>query len=320
MKALDPLDRKILLELDRNSRQSLSDLARKLHQGRDRVEYRVERFIEQKIIRKFTASVNPYKMGYTLFKSYFRLENRKDRIAEFLAYLQKHPRIYWLALCDGGWDLLVVVFARDVAECHEIYATALSKFDELVLNFTGYVLVEFTSYSRNYLGKGVGIQTGVGGKPENLPLDEHDLGILEILADDARTSTVQIGQRIGVSHHVVRYRIESMERVGIINGYRLELDLNKLNLLFFKTQFFLRSYGSSLRNQFRDYCRKNPHIISYIEQYGDCNVEIELEVEDYQQYAHIIDEIRGEFAKLVRHFQSMLIRVSTSYAVPRSFV
>ena len=107
-----------------------------------------------------------------------------------------------------------------------------------------------------------------------------------------------------------------MEASGIISGYRLEIDLAKIGMLFFKTQFFLRNYELSLRQQFIEYCRTNPHIINYIEQVGDCNLEIELEVNDYEQYCEIIDEVRGEYSKLVRNYQTMLIRKSVRYPLP----
>ena len=51
---LDNLDRKILYYLDLNSRQSVSDLSRRLKHGRDRIHYRIERLIKEEIIKKFS--------------------------------------------------------------------------------------------------------------------------------------------------------------------------------------------------------------------------------------------------------------------------
>ncbi len=314
---LDSVDRKILFELDRDSRQPISQLARIIKRGRDQVEYHVEKLIEQKIIRQFVPSINPYKLGYTLYKVNFRLENRKARIGEFLIYLQKHPRIYWLALCDGGWDLVVVLFARSAFEFHDIHTHILSKFTDVVLDFNAYTLVEYKSYARRYFtGSNVSVQRGVGGKPEKLEIDKTDFRILRLLAKDARISTVAIGAKVDLTHQAVQERIKRLERLEIINGYRIEIDLGKLGLLFFKTQFYLRSYDIALREELISFCDRSPHIISYIEQVGDCNIEIEMEVNNYEQYSEIIDTIRGENSKLVRNFQTMLIQKANRYAVP----
>ncbi|MDZ4784683.1 MAG: Lrp/AsnC family transcriptional regulator [bacterium] len=67
MKNLDVLDRRILFELDHNSRQSISTLARELRQGRDRVEYRMQRLFDQKIIQRCFAYIDLNKLGLTLF-------------------------------------------------------------------------------------------------------------------------------------------------------------------------------------------------------------------------------------------------------------
>ncbi len=314
---LDTLDRKILFSLDCNSRQSVSDLARNVRHGRDQVEYRLKKLVDTKLIRKFVTSVNPCKFGFTLFKVYFRLENKKSRIGEFILHLKKHPRTYWLALCDGSWDLVLIFFARNAHEFHGIHNEMLSEFNDVVLNFTAYTLIEYKSYSRRYLTKAEGIRTGVGGPPEGLLIDKVDFEILGMLAENSRASTIEIGERTGVSHQTVRYRIERMEEHAIINGYRIELDLSQLGMLHFKTQFFLRNYQLSLREHLIEYCENNPHITSYIEQVGDCNIEIEMEVANYEQYSEIVDEIREEYAKLVRNFSTMLIRKANRYPVPR---
>jgi predicted transcriptional regulator len=66
-KQLDKLDRQILFELDCNSRISFSDLAKKVRNGRDTVEYRVSRLIERQIIRSFTVAINHYRLGFQVY-------------------------------------------------------------------------------------------------------------------------------------------------------------------------------------------------------------------------------------------------------------
>jgi Lrp/AsnC family transcriptional regulator, leucine-responsive regulatory protein len=316
MKHLDNLDRRILYELDCNSRQSISELARRIKRGRDQIEYRYDNLVGRKIIRKNVAVVNIFKLGFTLYKTYIRFENKKKRIAEFIVYLQQHPRIYWIALCDGGWDMTLVFFARNAYEFHDIHTKILSKFNDVVLNFSSYTIVSYNSFSRKHLGKLVGNTTQVGGAPEKILIDKIDYYILRLLANNSRLSAIDIGKHIGESNQLVRNRIETLEKKNILIGYRIELDLEKLGLLFFKTQFFLRDYDIALRNRLFNYCEKHPNVVAYIEQIGDCNIELELEVASYEQYAEIIDHIRSEYSKLIRNFQSMLIRKSNRYPVP----
>lgn len=317
IESLDRLDRRVLFELDRNSRQSYSDLARLLKQGRDRVEYRAQRLVEEKVIRRFTTSVNLYRLGYTIFKTYLRLENDRPKVAAFVAYLRAHPRVYWIALTDGSWDLMVTVFAQHAQEFHEIHQSILSAFNEIVLNFGMYTLVDLQVYRKNYLvGKGQEYFE-VGTRGPEMQIDETDYSLLKLLSKDARQSFVELAERANVTPAIARYRVEQMEKYGLITGYRVEIDLERLGMLFFKTQLFLRSYDTELQDQLERWCRTNPHITYYIRQLGDCTIELEMEVFDYQQYYAIIEDIRVEFSRLVRNFQTVLVRKAYFNWVPQ---
>ncbi len=308
MTKLDALDKKILFELDKNSRVPFSTLAQKLRQGRDRVEYRYERLIEEKLIRRCIASVDVYKLGLTLFKTYIRIEYRKPRVIEFLNYLRNHPRIYWVAQCDGVWDIIFAIFAENAEDFYRIHSEILSSYNEIVLNFAAYTLVEYKCLSRSYFHKSPWSQHRLGGVPVRNPIDSIDFHILKHLARDARMPVVELAERTDTTAAVIKYRIERLEKLGIITGYHLDLDLSKFGLQMFKVQLFVRDYQLGLREQFMEYCLNQPNIVYYIEQVGDCNIELELEVESYQDYALIMEEVRAEYARLIRNFNTVFLR------------
>src|SRR5690606_31444023 len=106
--------------------QTTSDIARTVKQGRDRVEYRIERLQTEGILRTCTTSVNLHKLGFTIFKTYLRVENNKVRVPEFIRFLRDHPRVYWIALADGSWDLMIAIFAKNPQEFYEIHNKILS--------------------------------------------------------------------------------------------------------------------------------------------------------------------------------------------------
>jgi DNA-binding Lrp family transcriptional regulator len=55
-------------------------------------------------------------------------------------------------------------------------------------------------------------------------IDETDLAILRLLAEDARLSGRKLAQRVGMSAPSVTERIARLERSGVIRGYRAEID------------------------------------------------------------------------------------------------
>ena len=61
-------------------------------------------------------------------------------------------------------------------------------------------------------------------------LDDVSWRILVALQEDARLSYSELGRRVGLTPPAVGERVRRLEEAGIITGYRVELDLEKLGL------------------------------------------------------------------------------------------
>jgi Lrp/AsnC family leucine-responsive transcriptional regulator len=61
-------------------------------------------------------------------------------------------------------------------------------------------------------------------------LDELGRNLLSALQQDARLSYAELGRRIGLSPAATAERLRRLEEVGIITGYRVEIDREALGL------------------------------------------------------------------------------------------
>lgn len=61
-------------------------------------------------------------------------------------------------------------------------------------------------------------------------LDEIGRNLLAVLQEDARLPFAEIGRRIGLSPAATAERLRRLEEVGVITGYRVELDRDALGL------------------------------------------------------------------------------------------
>lgn len=61
-------------------------------------------------------------------------------------------------------------------------------------------------------------------------LDHTGWQLLQALQEDARLSFAELGRRVGLSPPAVAERVRRMEEVGIITGYRAQLDPEKIGL------------------------------------------------------------------------------------------
>jgi Lrp/AsnC family transcriptional regulator for asnA, asnC and gidA len=115
---IDELDLKIISHLQENGRIPVAELAKKLNQPENTVRYRIERLLKNGVIRRFTALVDPRALGLNVSAAVmFKVDPKKlDQLLEKLTSMKDVTNIYQLS---GEWDLIAVVFAKDIQDLHE---------------------------------------------------------------------------------------------------------------------------------------------------------------------------------------------------------
>ena len=115
MSQLDSLDRKILFELDRDSRQSFAALSKTVRIPQETARFRVRRLSERGIVCQFATVVNTERLGQTLFKILLKLRSaREDDIREMVEFLHETPLVAWVVRLEGNYDLGFAVKAEQV--------------------------------------------------------------------------------------------------------------------------------------------------------------------------------------------------------------
>ena len=132
MVKIDVKDRKILYELDKNSRASFSKIAKSVRLSQETVRYRVNNMIKKGVINKFFTVVDPAKLGYAFYKVLVKLHNvDSEKIDEIVSYLHKKDSVVWFVSIDGNYDLGFVV--------------KVTKWLKIVVNFLFALAKEFLS-------------------------------------------------------------------------------------------------------------------------------------------------------------------------------
>jgi len=129
MEKLDLKDRKILYELDLDSRQSFSQLGKKVGLHKDVVAYRVKKLQEKGIIKDFSTEINGYKLGYSEVKFYLTYQNVTPEIKqEIIDYLVKNPYTDAVHSSEGQYDLVVISIVENIAKFHNIWSNIINKY------------------------------------------------------------------------------------------------------------------------------------------------------------------------------------------------
>ena len=214
-KPLDRLDRKILYQLDLNSRQSNKNIAKKVGSNKDTVNFRVNKLMKRGIIKRFSTEINTAKLGYNNIKTYFQFQNfTEEKEKEFFKFLFTLPRVGWVVSCSGRWDALFCYWARDIFDFCNALMKIENKFSKYILHKEIIYNVNWFYYNRKWLldGSKKPLVIKYGGLPEKVKLDKKDTKILNLLAKNGKIPIIEISNKTGIPSQVVIQRKRRMEK------------------------------------------------------------------------------------------------------------
>jgi Lrp/AsnC family transcriptional regulator, leucine-responsive regulatory protein len=305
MDKLDIKDRKILAELDINSRQSFQQIGKKVKLPKTVVHYRINSLIQRGIIQSFYSLVNFTKLGFTQYKIYFKFySNRPEK--EIINFFSNTKNVVWIASCRGNWDLAVTLIAKDIVEFDKILKKAIDKFGKYIIDKDVLVVSYSPMFSKKYLSDKPKHEFLYMEKIENKQIDEEEAKILNLLSENARIPVLDIMEKLKFTRDLVSYRIKKLEKDNIILGYRSLINLEKIDFHLFKVILRLQDFSEENEKEIVGFCENNKNITQYLRLVGNWDVEIEVETENEESLYKIINELRSK-SNIIKDFEVLHI-------------
>ena len=303
MEKVDLRDRKILYHLDLNSRQSFSQVGKKVGLHKDVVAHRVKRLQEKGIIVRFNTLIDTLKLGYTCLRFYFNYQYITPEIKkEIIDHFVNFKRSQIVVTFEGSVELCVILLAKNVSEIHSFWQRTLSKYrdyfaDQIIAPFIGENI-----YSKSFLIDEKDDRTNLivrrGG--EIVDYDDLDFQILKILAYDSRIPTIDIAKKLNLTTNTVRNRIKRLIDLGVILKFHITINWELIGYKWFKVDIYLKDYNKI--HQIIKYLEANPYL-GYIDKtLGYVDLELELIVKNVDQLKQIIEDISIKFPKMIRSY------------------
>ncbi len=299
---LDKLDWRILYELDRNASQSLAEIGKKLHVGRDVMHYRVKRLEREGVIKGYITIIDYAKLGYMSGSIYLKLQHDTPQIQEeIMNYFKNSPNVWWLSFRDGNYDIALTWWAKDIVELKEAEKNLLAKYRKYFKEIKTRPYHSLTIFPRNYFinkerkrNDAILIKT----KVEKL-VSEDDEKILAVIAENARFSYVEIANKLKLSAAQVFYRLKTLKEIEIILGARAIIDRELLRYQWFKLDLYLDDFSQAER--INSFIATHPNAVYAYDSLGGADIEFEVEVRDYDELLTIENEIKKKFGDSIRY-------------------
>jgi len=303
---LDEKDRRILAELERDGRASLTTLAKRVKLSKDAVAYRIRRMEEEKILLGFYTLLNITKLGLSGFKIAVKLQNATpEKRAEIVEYLKKNVA-GWIASCDGRWDLVFITWKESTGEFEKLFSDFLGKYGEFVGERDLNILTEGCWFNRKYLVQGGRpLEVKWGQEKMSGGLDERDQKILRALVDNARMRLVELAEVVGMTPEGVKNRIGAMEREGVISGFKPVINASALGYQFYNVMIRLNN-PRAVKRIFA-FLKEHPNVVYYSKYAGSFDICADVEIDGPERFRKLMDEMKKNFAEDIRNYEPLLI-------------
>jgi len=286
---LDNIDLKMLTELDNNSKVPITKLAKKLRISREVAKYRINRLVTLGIIKRFTTMINPAKFNLIIYKIYLKLQSLSaEKEKELFDYLKKSKKVFWLAKTNGAFDLIAGLYVKNVMEFNNFLLEFTGEFGKQILSRHFSNSVYSTPFKKKYLVKQDNLEVFWGGVPEEIAIDDLMKDILKVMAEDSRIPIAKICEDLHTTPKTVISKIRYMEKNKIILGYRIILNLEKLNKENYKALIYFRNASPENEHKFHEFCKHNPSITYYIKTIGEWDAEIDIEIDNYREFNKLL--------------------------------
>ena len=305
---LDLKDKKILHILDMDARESYSQIAKKVGLSKEVVNYRIKNLEKKGIVKGYYVITDMAKLGYASYRILLSFQNiSEEQQKKIINYAKKNISFGWVATLEGRWNVVIIIWAKNVYEFKNIYDRFMMKFSKFIQKRVVTIATAIHHFKKNYLYGTKDYSTLIfGNYKEKCNIDVIDFKILLILSQNARTPILTLAKKSKLTPNAINYRLKNLKKRGIILGYRAAIDVNKLGYQHFKVFLMLQNITKEGKKRIMEYLKQEPNIVYLTEAIGKSDIEFEAEIKNSTKLYDFIKKVKVDFPNLIKDYQVIL--------------
>lgn len=323
---IDKIDKKILHFLLENCRYPNSYIAKCLKISEQLVKYRIDRLEKSGVIATYGTNTMMNAIGIFRYMNVFLKikKTRENEIKDIVRYLKSSSIIPIVFVCEGIWNLGFNISSALINDVKPIVDNVqrLSKGyleDLKILNIS-----HFRNLNKQFFGENIddlhikikSKKTGTYFGKELIEgknawffgvadFDNLDLKILKNIKKNARIPLSSLAEKCGCNILTAKNRIANMIRKGIINGFTIQIDYEKLG--FNKTiVLFSVLTEEKYQEEIRKYVEENFNAVYSVQEYLDYwNMAFVVYAKDKEYIDNMIENILNHYRDRISDFTKL---------------
>lgn len=317
MEKLDLKDRKILYHLYLDSRQSFSQIGKKVGLHKDVVAYRVKNLLEKKIIKNFNTRINQHKLGNTWLRFYLSFQYVSPKLKkEIIDYFVKNIYSSVVHSTEGQFDLIIMVYVRNIAKFSYTWEKIINRYRDNFSNQVFSIFCEIIGYKPTFLldeedARNDRFLYRDYDDGKIVKIDDLDEKILKIIRTNARIPTVEIAKKLNSSSLTINNRLQNMIKSGVISGFPVYIDYPKIGYKWYKVDIVLKDPSKS--QKILNFIKTNSSLINIIKTIGYVDLELVFRFKSSNQLHNSIEEISEKFPEAIKNYTYFSITQTHKY-------
>ena len=228
---IDKWDKKILTNLYKNSRATLSELSKKVGLPKENIHYRIKRFEKENIIN-YIPYVNLSKLGYNYFLIRLRIDPMNNKYESTINSIKNLKQVIWLSeekiQQSKDYNINIIYIEKVLSKAEDFVDNYREKKHVLFADIK-LIRVIFRGYNEIYgEDEKYDCLSKTGAYRYNEKYDYTDQRLVEALLKNSRSRLTELSKTVGISELTVKNRILSLMKRKIIDKFMIALNFDKL--------------------------------------------------------------------------------------------
>lgn len=292
LKELDIIDKKLLYELDLDSRQSYLQLAKKIKAPKETVNFRLKRLIHEGYIRSFGTVVYVPRLNHYFYRLCYKFhKTTPQEYRAIIKFIEEFPRTAWFGVFEGPYDLGFLIIAKSIYDLDEFLIPFRNQFGDYIRIQEIHVLTSAHRFNLKFFYPEAPRYVD-NQYPEEMfepDVDDKDYQLIKIMSENCRTPLLEIAKALNLDSSTVLHRLKVLKEKKILGTNSLIVNFEKFGIQHLQVYFVLRN--NEAINKLIGFFSQQPRAIYANKMIGKYDLSVEMAVKNNFELRQILDSL-----------------------------